>query len=190
MVKNIYIQKYANSYGFYGEKIDEGDNMKEGYKPFILVNGIPSISITDNGLTFSKSAIVKLGCPAYVNLYIDAEKKMLAVEPGKEGSSQAIAFYRPNDRDIITVRWNNKDLLSYLCAVMNWDLKKYSYKITGTYDYNENFFEFDMKGAEINAKNKQGNYECKTINGIMQDDEWSFEPPDYPTEDPGEEIPF
>ena len=155
------------------------EKMKEGYKPFILVNGIPSISVTDNGLTFSKSAIVKLGCPAYVNLYIDAERKMLAVEPGEEGSPQAIAFYRPNDRNIITVRWNNKDLLGYLCAVMNWDLKTYSYKVTGIYDYNENIFEFDMKGAEINAKNKQIKNEIDANCDIMQDEEWTSEPPDY-----------
>ena len=164
--------------------------MKEGYKPFILVNGIPSISVTDNGLTFSKSAVVKLGCPAYVNLYIDAEKKMLAVEPGEEGSPQAIAFYRPNDRNIITVRWNNKDLLGYLCAVMNWDLKTYSYKVTGIYDYNENIFEFDMKGAEINAKNKQIKNKIDANSDIMQDEEWSSDPSGYPMDDPEDDMPF
>ncbi len=126
--------------------------MKEGYKAFILVNGIPSISITNNGLTFSKATIVKLGCPAFVNLYIDAEKKMMAVEPGEEGTPQAIAFYRPNDRNIVSVRWNNKDLLGYLCEIMNWDLKNYSYKVPGEFDYNENIFEFDMKNAEVSAK--------------------------------------
>ena len=164
--------------------------MKEGYKPFILVNGIPSISVTDNGLTFSKSAVVKLGCPAYVNLYIDAEKKMLAVEPGEEGSPQAIAFYRPNDRNIITVRWNNKDLLGYLCAVMNWDLKTNSYKVSGTYDYNENIFEFDMKGAEINAKNKQIKNEIDANCDIMQDEEWTSEPPDYSMDESEDDMPF
>lgn len=164
--------------------------MKEGYKPFILVNGIPSISVTDNGLTFSKSAIVKLGCPAYVNLYIDAEKKMLAVEPGEEGSPQAIAFYRPNDRNIITVRWNNKDLLGYLCMIMNWDLKKNSYKIPGVFDYNENIFEFDMKRAEEIIRNRQENNETETNNGKIQDDEWFFERSDDQMDDSGEEIPF
>lgn len=164
--------------------------MKEGYKPFILVNGIPAISVTDNGLTFSKSAIVKLGCPAYVNLYIDAEKKMLAVEPGEEGSPQAIAFYRPNDRNIITVRWNNKDLLGYLCTIMNWDLKTNSYKVTGVYDYNENIFEFDMKGAEINAKNKQIKNEIDANSDIMQDEEWTSEPPDYSIDESEDDMPF
>ncbi len=163
--------------------------MKEGYKPFILVNGIPSISVTDNGLTFSKSAIVKLGCPAYVNLYIDAEKKMLAVEPGEEGTPQAISFYRPNDRDIVTVRWNNKDLLGYLCVVMNWDLKKNSYKVPGVFDYEENIFEFDMKGAEIIERVKRDKSEIEANHDIMQDGEWP-EPPDFPMDDPGEDIPF
>lgn len=164
--------------------------MKEGYKPFILVNGIPSISVTDNGLTFSKSAIVKLGCPAYVNLYIDAERKMLAVEPSEEGSPQAIAFYRTNDRNIITVRWNNKDLLGFLCSIMNWDLKANSYKVAGVFDYNENIFEFDMKGAEIIAKNKRDKKENELINDIMQDEEWTSEPPDYQMDDSEDDMPF
>lgn len=164
--------------------------MKEGYKPFILVNGIPSISVTDNGLTFSKSAIVKLGCPAYVNLYIDPEKKKLAVEPGEEGSPQANAFYRPNDRNIITVRWNNKDLLGYLCAIMNWDLKTNSYKVTGIFDYDDNIFEFDMKGAEIITNNKLDKNENKTNSDIMKDDDWDGESSNDTLNGSDEEIPF
>lgn len=129
--------------------------MKEGFRPFIMVNGLPSISVTDNGLTFSKAAVEKLGCPAYVKLYINDNEKILAIEASEDDASPAIPFYRENNRGIVSVRWNNKDLLNYLSGLMNWDLKTRTYKVSGVFDYNENVFEFDMKGAKSDIKETQ-----------------------------------
>lgn len=123
--------------------------MKEGYEPFVMVFGTIKLAVTANGVTFAKAVTAKLGYPSYVTLYIDKDKKMLAIKPAKKDDKNAVAFYRPNDRDIAYVRMNNTDLLNYLCLLMDWNLKEHSYVVKGAMDYKEKLIEFDLKGYEI-----------------------------------------
>ena len=122
--------------------------MKEGYKPFVLVNGFPRFVLTPNGVTFSKSAVVKLGCPAIVNFFISERDKILLLKPAHNDDQYAIPFYRENDRSTMSVRINNQDLMNYLCHVNGWDRTKYKYSVDGKVDYKDGTIEFDMFRAE------------------------------------------
>ena len=42
--------------------------------------GVPYVSITNNGMTFNKAVVIKLGYPKYVVLLVDAEGKRVAVQ--------------------------------------------------------------------------------------------------------------
>ena len=123
--------------------------MKQGYEPFMMVFGQMKLSVTANGVTFSKAVTVKLGYPAYVTLLINAEEKLLALKSAESNDKNAIEFYKANDRCIDSVRINNKDLIGYLCSLMNWNVEENSYSIVGRFDYKEKYVEFDLKGYEI-----------------------------------------
>ena len=45
--------------------------MLEGFKPFNFSEGVPYVSITNNGMTFNKSVVMKLDYPEQVVLLID-----------------------------------------------------------------------------------------------------------------------
>ena len=46
-------------------------NMLEGFRKVNLTSGLPYVSITDNGITFSKNAVIKMGKPKNVVLLMN-----------------------------------------------------------------------------------------------------------------------
>lgn len=118
----------------------------DGFKQINVVAGKPTITITKNGLTFSKNALYKLELSEYVNLYLNEQKKALAVQICSEKTNMSIQFAR-EDKDY--VRWNNQDFLQMIDKIMDWDHTKYKYKIVGEYYSDEKLLLFDLNSAEI-----------------------------------------
>ena len=54
--------------------------MLEGFKPFNFSEGVPYVSITNNGMTFNKSVVMKLDYPEQVVLLIDNETRRIALQ--------------------------------------------------------------------------------------------------------------
>ena len=54
--------------------------MLEGFKPFNFSEGVPYVSITNNGMTFNKSVVMKLDYPEQVVLLIDNETRRIAIQ--------------------------------------------------------------------------------------------------------------
>ena len=129
--------------------------MLNGFRVINLISGLPSLSITKNGVGLNKASIVKLEYTEKVLLMINDAEKMIAVQKCENDNPNATQFYK-KQRNVV-VRWNNSDLLSTLEKMMGWDVKKNGFKVTGEYD-NENFaLIFDLKKAtqigdsEVNA---------------------------------------
>ena len=57
--------------------------MLDGFKQYNMAVGTSSVSITDNGIAFSKAAIVRIGKPEYVIFMIDEEGKRIAIQKKK-----------------------------------------------------------------------------------------------------------
>ena len=121
--------------------------MLEGFKVINLTVGLSSISITQNGLTFNKTSIVKLGCPSHVLLMLNETDKMLAVQVSDEDNENSTPFYKSKKSGFITVRWNNRDLLHTISKMMAWDLAETGYKIDGEYLSEENAIIFNLNNA-------------------------------------------
>jgi uncharacterized Fe-S cluster-containing radical SAM superfamily enzyme len=81
----------------------------EDFKKINLAPGSPSISVTSNGITFNKAAIVKLDEAEKVNLFINEDDKALAVATCTD-DDKALNFLKKGKK-ALSVRWNNKDLL-------------------------------------------------------------------------------
>ncbi|WP_294472007.1 hypothetical protein [uncultured Ruminococcus sp.] len=119
-----------------------------GFKEFDFNEGTPYISVTKNGVTFNKGVVLKLGCPEYVVLMINEEGKQVAIKCCTAETPRSNAFYKPNGRGVLSVRWNSRDLLSTIKSLTGWDLEKESYRVEGKLLKEENAMLFDLNRAE------------------------------------------
>lgn len=119
--------------------------MFENFKKVNLTTGLPYMSITDNGITFSKNAVVKMGKPNYVLLLINEADKQLAIKTCEKEEESAIQFAK--SAKVINVRWNNKDFLNTLSRLMDWNLKEKGYRILGEWYDNEQAMLFELEKA-------------------------------------------
>ena len=120
-----------------------------GFKEFDFNERTPYISVTKNGVTFNKGVVLKLGSPAFVVLLINEESKQVAIKSCTAETLRSNAFFKPNDRGVLSVRWNSRDLLNTFKALTGWDLEKESYRIEGHLLKEENAMLFDLNKAEL-----------------------------------------
>lgn len=120
------------------------------FKPFNFNEGVPYASVTPNGVTFNKSVVMKLGHPEHVVLLIDEEGKRIAIQACCESNENAVPFYKPKKNDVISVRWNGKDLLNTLQSMMGWNLNEKAFRVEGTLLKTENAMLFELlKATEL-----------------------------------------
>jgi len=130
-------------------------NMLEGFKKVNLTSGLPYVSITDNGITFSKNAVIKMGKPKNVVLLMNEEKKMIAVQICDANEEGSIQFFK--NIKSINVRINNKDFIYTLSRLMNWNIKEEGYRILGDWYENEQVMIFDLTKAALLGEKENEN---------------------------------
>ena len=128
----------------------------DSFKAFDFSEGVPYVSITKNGLTFNKGVMKKLGYPQFVVLLMDKDTQRIAIQKCSSATDKSIAFYKGDKEDdankILSVRWNSRDLMSTVKAMMNWDLSVDSYRAYGEMLEEENAMIFDLSQAEKTEK--------------------------------------
>ena len=129
----------------------KGENAMSILDSFTAYNfnaGVPYISITSNGITFNKSVVIKLGHPKFVVLLIDENEKRIAIQACEESAKNAVAFYKEKKSNVVSVRWNGRDLLNTFQELMGWNLKESSgYRIDGVLLKEEHAMLFNLKEA-------------------------------------------
>lgn len=128
----------------------------ENFKPYTVTSGLPTMTISSYGVSFSKAAVVRLGKPEYAKLLINSEQKMFAVQASDEHDDEANIFYRKKSNNVVTARWNSKELLQMISKMMEWNLEDASYKILGEYYPDESVLIFDLKKSEIISNDADG----------------------------------
>ena len=129
--------------------------MLEGFKKVNLTSGLPYVSITDNGITFSKNAVIKMCKPKNVVLLMNEEKKMIAVQICDANEEGSIQFFK--NIKSINVRINNKDFIYTLSRLMNWNIKEEGYRILGDWYENEQVMIFDLTKAALLGEKENEN---------------------------------
>lgn len=124
--------------------------MLEGFELYNMTTGVASISISENGVGFSKAAVMKMNKCEYTKVFIDRENKRFAIQAAEQDSDGSVQFF--NKQKSGSVRWNNKELLKTLAQIMNCDFKKKVYKVDGDYYPDEKAMIFDLKKAELQTK--------------------------------------
>ncbi len=118
-----------------------------GFKSFNFSEGVPYVSITTNGVTFNKSVVMKLDCPSYVVLLLDEVGKRIAIQACDENTENAVQFYKVKKNDVISVRWNSKDLMNTIQAMTGWDLGEKAFRVDGTLLKDEHAMLFNLSEA-------------------------------------------
>lgn len=121
----------------------------DGFKIFNFNEGVPYVSITNNGVTFNKAVVMKMNYPKHVILLIDDESGRIALKTCTEDTPNAVIFYKPKKSNVISVRWNGKDLLNTIKTMMKWDLDKDSYRTEGELIPDEQAMIFDLNNASV-----------------------------------------
>lgn len=120
----------------------------EGFQAFNFEEGVPYVSVTKNGVTFNKAVIMKMGYPEYVVLLINAGEKKIALKKCTQETPNHTSFYKENAKNILSVRWNAKDLLNTLQDMTGWDLSQNAYRIDGNLIKEEEAMLFDFTTAK------------------------------------------
>ena len=125
-------------------------SMFDNFTSFNFDEGVPYVSITKNGVTFNKAVIMKLDYPAYVQLLINADSNLIAIKVCAEGDQNSTAFYKKREKsNVLSVRWNIKDLLNTLQEITGWDLSKDGYRVDGVLIKEEGAMLFDLNNYKI-----------------------------------------
>jgi len=121
--------------------------MFENFKPYSITIGLPNVSMTNNGINFSKTAVSKLENPKHIMFLLNKEEKQMALKVCEETDTYAVVFAKGEKMN--SVRFNNKDLLQTIEQMMGWDFKMQGYRITGEYFEEEKALLFDLNKAKL-----------------------------------------
>ena len=117
------------------------------FKVFDFNEGVPYVSITNNGLTFNKSVIMKMDYPEHVRLLINETEKLIAVQRCDEEDAKSAPFYKEKASGVLSVRMNSKDLINTIERICTWDLKQLSYRVNGVYIPEASLMLFNLSEA-------------------------------------------
>lgn len=116
------------------------------FKVFDFSEGQPHMTVTNNGVIFSKGVVAKLNKPQFIALMIDYDGKRIAIKSCNEHIKTSVPFYK-SDSQISYVRLASKSLLQEIENLTEWNIKMYKYKIIGTLLRDDNAMLFDLKEA-------------------------------------------
>ncbi len=108
-------------------------------------NGNIFISVTDYGLTFSKSSVESLDYPQYVHIFFDKKESKMAVQPCEKDNRSRVFVKNKNSKRAGFVRWNDKKLINFLIDLGNLKIGANGIRIKGNYFDDENILMFDLK---------------------------------------------
>ena len=126
--------------------------MLEGFKPFELMTGSAVLSVTNNGLSFNKNVINKMGRPEYIRFMINASTKQLAIQKTDENDTVSVQFVRKSADNRNGVRYNNRDLENTIATLMEWNLSTKTYRIDGIYQEDDHAMIFNLLTARAFPK--------------------------------------
>lgn len=121
----------------------------DGFQTFNFNEGVPYASVTNNGLTFNKAVVMKLDFPEFVLLLFDRATVRMAIQVCEKDTPNAAEFYKPKKSNVISVRWNSRDLLNTIENMTGWDLNKAGFRVEGALFKEEKIIMFDLNAAKI-----------------------------------------
>lgn len=135
--------------------------MLEGFIEIPVILGSTFMSLSNNGISFNKNVVIKIGSPSYVKFLINKENMKFALQVSDEDNPMSVNFMRQGMDIKNGVRYHNKDIENMLSSIMNWDLDHFTYRIDGDFDETSNAMIFDLTRARTFNKRKRSGITTK-----------------------------
>ncbi len=119
------------------------------FKPMERISGRAMMTVTKNGVSFSKQAVAKLSYPHYVQIFINKKGRLLGVKACEENDSNSIKFVNSSKDKVDYVRWNNSDFTSEINSLVSKEIAEKGYKIEAEYLVEENALLFNFDKLQI-----------------------------------------
>lgn len=120
--------------------------MLEQFEQYNMVNGVPAISISENGVGFNVAVIAKMNYCRYVKVFVDRTNNRIAIQSADKGDDGAVSFF--TGQKAKSVRWNQTEFLRMLSRMMQVSFTKKVYRVFGDYYDDEKAMVFDLKTAK------------------------------------------
>ena len=117
------------------------------FQPLDRVAGKPTISVTDNGVGFSKQTLNRLGYAHYVQMFINKVDKQLGIRPCNKDASGAIKFISEKKEKVDSLRWNNPSFKNDIKSLVTEQLADMNFIVDGEYIEEETALLFDFTKA-------------------------------------------
>lgn len=131
--------------------------MLAGFKELQILTGSTFLSVSDNGVAFNKNTIIKMDYPQKIKFLINDEEKKIAIQIADKNDDTASQFFREGMDIKNGVRYNNRDLIQTIAAMMAWDLSEKTYRVDGVYSAEDTAMIFDLNLARVFSKRKRSN---------------------------------
>ena len=117
------------------------------FKPLDRVAGKPTISVTKNGVGFSKQALSRLDYSHYVQMFINKVDRLLGIRPCSKDDQGAIKFVPEKKEKIDSLRWFNPTFKENIQSLVSNELVNLNFGCEGVYLAEENTLLFDFTKA-------------------------------------------
>lgn len=117
------------------------------FQPMDRVAGKPTISVTKNGVGFSKQTLSMLRYSHYVQIYINKVDKQLAIRPCQKDDQNSIKFVSLNKEKVDSLRWNNPVFTESIRSLVKEELAKDNFVCEGEYLDEDKAMLFDFTKA-------------------------------------------
>ena len=111
------------------------------------VAGKPTISVTKNGVGFSKQTLSRLGYSHFVLIYINKVDKQLGIKACKKNEPGATKFVPESKEKTDSLRWNNPVFKEDVESLVSSELSGTDFICEGEYYDDENALLFDFTKA-------------------------------------------
>ncbi|WP_346674654.1 hypothetical protein [Enorma phocaeensis] len=128
--------------------------MLTGFEPLTIASGGMRMTVTRNGVSFSKGAVEKLHGTGYVQPMIDRAGKRFAIVACGEDAENAKKFFRGGDISN-GVRWNERDLITTFSVLVGKDLENEGVTVDGVYLEEDDALIFDFNNAHASRKPRE-----------------------------------
>ena len=118
------------------------------------VAGKPAISVTKNGVGFSKQVLSRLGYAHYVLIYINKVDKKIGIKACDAETPGSMRFVPESKERVDSLRWNNPSFKDDIKSLVSKELAEINFVCDGEYLEEEAALLFDFTKAR--PLDKQG----------------------------------
>lgn len=118
------------------------------------VAGKPAISVTKNGVGFSKQVLSRLGYAHYVLIYINKVDKLIGMKACNAETQGSMRFVPESKERVDSLRWNNPSFKDDIKSLVSKELAEINFVCDGEYLEEEAALLFDFTKAR--PLDKQG----------------------------------